>query len=113
MNNLQEYFKKIYEGPVGGDCCYNEIYEAVKPVTVQELCDYIISNDKEWGYIGIACPGATFGNPNVEYCNGKYVDSDHNPIEFKFPSNIANAIVKRIDWGGGWSRADWIFTLWN
>lgn len=111
MNNLREYFKRTYDGPIRGDECSHTIYEAIKPVTVQELCDYIISNDREWGYIGIACPGTIFGNPNVEYFHGKYVDSKRNPIEFKFPPNIANAIVKRIDWDGGWSRADWIFTL--
>lgn len=111
MENLSDYFKITYDGPIRGDCCSHTIYEAIKPVTIQELCDYIISNDREWGYIGIACPGTIFGKPNVEYFHGKYVDNKRNPIEFKFPPNIANAIVKRIDWDGGWSRADWIFTL--
>lgn len=111
MNNLNEAFKQTFCGPVRGDCCSHDIYVAIKPVTVQELCDYIISNKGEWGYIGIACPGTIFGEPNVEYFHGKYVDSKRNPIEFKFPPHIANAVVKRIDWDGGWSRADWLLTI--
>ena len=113
MNSLKERFANIYSGPIRGDETSHEIYMAIpsKPTTVQELCDYIISNDREWGYIGIACSGTIFGKPNVEYFHGKYVDSERNPIEFKFPPNIANATVKRIDWDGGWSRADWLFTI--
>lgn len=114
MKNINDYFRITYESPVYGDCTYSAVYEAIKPVTVQELCDYILSNDREWGCIGIAYPGMTFGDPgdpNIEYFHGEYVDKKRNPIEFKFPLNIANAIVKRIDWHGGWSNADWILTL--
>ena len=111
MLNFHECFKKTYSGPVRGDECSHTIYEAIKPVTVQELCDYIISNKNEWGYIGISYPGTVFGNPNVEYSDGQYVDRENNPIEFKFPPDIASKIVKRIDWTGGWSRADWLFTI--
>ena len=111
MNDIYECFQLTYSGPIRGDCCSHDIYEATKPVTVQELCDYIISIKGEWGYIGIACPGEIFGKPNVEYFHGEYVDGKRNPIEFKFPPRIANSIVKRIDWDGGWSRGDWILTL--
>ena len=111
IENLNDFFRKTYDGPIGGDCTSIEKYEAIKPVTVQEVCDYVISNKGEWGYIGIGCPGAIFGNPNVKYFHGEYVDGNRNPIKFRFPPNIANAKVKRIDWHGGWTRADWILFL--
>ena len=111
MKNISECFRRTFCGPIRGDCCSHNVYEAIKPVTVQELCDYIISNDREWGYIGITSPGAIFGEPNVEYSHGQYVDSKRNPIDFKFPPRIANSIVKKIDWDGGWSRADWVLTI--
>ena len=47
----------------------------------------------------------------MEYSGGGYADGEGNPIESGFPPDIANAIVKRIDWDGGWSRADWVLTI--
>lgn len=112
MESILDYFRRTYDGSIRSDCCSHMVFEATKPITVQELCNYILSNDRIWGYIGIACPENTvYGDPNVEYAYGKYVDDKRNPIEFEFPSHIANAIVKRIDWDGGYSRADWVFTI--
>lgn len=105
-------YRIVYSGPVRGDACSHSIYEPAEPFTVQELCDYIISQKGDWGYIGIEKPGTIFGDPNVEYYRGEYVDGQRNPIgNFKFPPQIANAYVKKIDWDGGWSRADWIITI--
>ena len=111
MEDINDCFIQTYCGPIRGDECSDNIYEATEPVTVQELCNYILSNDREWGYIGIACPGTIFGNPNVQYYHGKYVDDNRNQIDFAFPPYIANAIVKRINWNGGWSSANWILTI--
>lgn len=112
MNPIWDNFRKTFSGPIRGDCCSHNIYEAIphKPVTVREMCEYILSTN-EWGYIGIKCPGTIFGDPCVEYYEHQYVDKDRNPIRFQFPSDIANAVIKKIDWDGGWSRGDWLFTL--
>lgn len=108
MNKL----RKVFSGELRGDCCSHDIYEPVEPMTVQELCDEIISNERIWGYIGIKKTGTFFGSPQVEYFHGQYVNDKREPIgEFKFPPHIANAQVKRIDWDGGWGRADWLITL--
>lgn len=108
MKNL----RTVYMGEVGGDCTSHDIYESIEPMTVQELCDEIIKNTGEWGYIGIKKPGTIFGDPKVEYFHGKYVDEHRNPIgDFKFPPHIASAYIKKIDWSGGWSRADWVITI--
>lgn len=111
MKDINDCFIQTYCGPIHGDECSENIYEATEPVTVQELCNYILSNDREWGYIGIACPGTIFGNPNVQYYHGKYVDDNRNQIDFAFLLYIANAIVKLINWNGGWSSANWILTI--
>lgn len=104
--------RQVFSGEIRGDCCSHDIYEPIEPMTVQELCDEIIKNKGEWGYIGISKRGTIFGDPNVEYFHGQYVDDKRNPIgDFKFPPQIANAYVKRVDWDGGWSRADWIITI--
>ena len=104
--------KCIYDGPIRGDECSHSIYEVVEPVTVQEFCDYIISNEKIWGTIGIDCPGTIFGDPKVEYAWGKYVDEKRNDIgDFRFPPKIANAYVSKVDWDGGWGYVSWVLTL--
>ena len=113
MKDINDCFIQTYCGAIRGDECSEDIYEAIEPITVQELCNYILSNDREWGHIGIACPRTIYGNPNVHYYHGKYVDDNTNPIDFTFPPHIANAIVKRINWSGGWSSVNWILTIWN
>lgn len=102
----------VFEGPVGSDCCSHNIYKPSEPMTVKELCDDIIKNTKAWGYIGIKDNFHVFGNPNVEYLDGQYVNKQRKPIRnFKFPSKIANAYIEQIDWEGGWSRSDWLITI--
>ncbi len=108
----------INSGSMRGDCCSHSQYKPRNPMTVRELCDYILSNKNEWGYIGINDTSGgyfrnpcTFGNPNIEYWKGNYCDRNRNPIELNFPEDILNSYVKLIDWDGGWSRADWLFTL--
>ena len=106
-------------GPVGGDCCGEVYYQLTRPCTVKELCDYIVANDREWGYIGLERKrgpdgyfhGSLFGEPNIEYFHGKYVDSRRNPIEFNFPEEIANKTVKAVRASGGWSRMDYILEV--
>lgn len=110
--NFNEYFKRIYSSPIHGDETSDSYFEPLKPITVQELCDYIISQKGDWGYIGIKKPGTIFGEPNVEYFHGQYVDNNRNPIgNFKFPPHIANATIKKLCWSGGWSRADYLITI--
>lgn len=101
MKNL----RITYNGPIGGDCCSHKTYEPIEPMTVQELCDEILKDTREWGYIGIREPGTrgtTFGDPHVEYSHGQYEGGQ----DFKFPPQIANAHIKKVDWDGGWSRGD-------
>ena len=104
-------FKVIFRGPIRGDCCSHNIFTLEEPMTVREMCEYILSTD-EWGYIGIydGC-SFSFGSPNTEYIDHHYCDSERNPIEMNWPDKILNAYVKQIDWDGGWSRGDWLFTL--
>lgn len=102
--NFRETFKTVYDGPIGGDCCSTIIYEPKVNVTVQQLLDYIINVSNEWGYIRI-------GNIEVEYNHGKYVDKNKNEINYTWPQQILNMLVKRIRWNGGWSLGDWQIEL--
>lgn len=115
---MDKYLKFKDYGPVGGDCTGPVYFELVGNPTVKELADSIISDDKEWGYIGIydnaASPNgfvSLFGNPHIEYRYGQYVDENYNPIEFNFPEKIANSLVKEVKASGGWSRMDWLFVI--
>lgn len=110
MKTLDEKFKQTYYGPTWGDETHTEKYQAIAPVTVKELCDYILTTD-EWGYIGIYNQGTVFGKPDIEYIHHHYCDSSRNPIEMNFPENILNAQVCEIIWQGGWSRGDWLLKI--
>lgn len=110
MNNCE--LITIYSGSMRGDGCSHNTYKPQEPTTVRELCEYIISNKGEWGYIGINDGHDTiFGNPQIEYFHGIYCDGKRNPIPLNFPEEILNSYVESIDWDGGWSRGDWLITL--
>ena len=98
-------------GEVHGDCTSTVYYELTRPCTVRELCEYIVSNDREWGYIGIKVPGTIFGEPRIEYSGGKFVDKDGNEIKFNFPKDIADKTVKKVHASGGWSRMDYLLEI--
>lgn len=108
---MKGQWKKVYQSEIYGDCTSRMIFEPLEKITVQEMCDWIINESDEWGYIGIKCPGTIFGNPCVEYYHGHYVNRNRDHIEFKFPPHIANAVIKRLEWHGGWSNGDWLFAI--
>lgn len=110
---MKELLKFRSMGPVGSDETSEIYFDIVEKCTVKELCDYIIANDKDWGYIGLDSHshGSLFGEPNIEYMDGHYVDKDRNPIEFNFPEEIANKTVESIRAHGGWSRLDYLLTV--
>ena len=103
-------FKVIFKGLIREDCCSRDVYQLEEPMTVKEMCEYILSTN-EWGYIGINCPGTIFGKPYIEYCEHQYVDENRQPIKMNWPESILNAQIKQVIWDGGWSRGDWLFTI--
>ena len=104
-------FKITYKGPVGGDCTQHVIYELEEPMTVRELCEYILSTN-EWGHIGIQDKDSfSYGTPSIEYWKHKYIDENCNPIQIDWPEKILNAYVRKIDWYGGWSLGNWKLTI--
>ena len=110
MNDIWKKMRKVFDGPIRSDCCSHQIYEVIAPLTVREMCEYIITTN-EWGYIGINNGNSIFGNPRIEYINHEYVDENRNPISMNWPERILNAQIKKIDWDGGWSNGDWLFTI--
>ena len=116
---MKELLKYRGMGPVGGDETGEIYFDLVEKCTVKELCDYIVANDRDWGYIGLERKrgpdgyfhGSLFGEPNIAYFHGKYVDGGRNPIEFNFSEEIANKTVKSVRAHGGWSRLDYLLTV--
>lgn len=101
---MEKLLKCTGYGPVWGDCTSDVYYELTRECTVKELCDYIILDKGEWGYINIAKPGTIYdGEPRIEFKGGSYVDKDGNQIEFNMPSHYADKVVKKVKAHGGWS----------
>ena len=104
-------FRKVYQSNIHGDETSDSAYIVLEPITVQEMCDYILTT-KEWGYIGIKQGDwFPFGNPKIEYMEGYYCDENRRPIEMNFPQHILKSQIKKMYWSGGWSRGDWLFEI--
>ncbi len=106
---IKNNFKCMYRGEIGGDCTSTNIYVAIAPVTVKQMCEYIISRTGEWGEIGITTNQRiyfTFDCKNhFEYAHGKYVNKIY------LSPQIANSVIKKIRWHGGWSNSDYILYI--
>jgi hypothetical protein len=111
MNN----FKCIHRGEISGDCTSVDIFEATAPVTVKQMCDYIISQTSEWGEIGITTNQQIHFTSDCEnhfeYFHGTYVDRNRSPIKIYLSPQIANSIIKKIRWHGGWTNADYLLYI--
>ena len=86
-----------------GDETAGYAVELTKEYTVQEFVNEVVSNKREWGYIGISCGRATFGNPNCEYKLGKLLS--------ELPSEIMTKKIASAKASGGWSRMDYLLEL--
>ena len=107
-----KYLKRKGIGEIHGDCTSSVYFELKGDPTVKQLCDDILTNVNEWGYIGIAeKTGGLFGDPHIQYFNGKYVDANRHLIDFNLPEEIANSKVRDVEANGGWSRMDYLLYL--
>ena len=93
----------ISYGPQGSDCTGSYYITPKKSFTVRDFVNAVIADTREWGYIGIAAPRATFGNPNIEYKCGK--------LTANFSDEILNKQVLELFGSGGWSRSDYILKI--
>lgn len=98
----KKLFKVVGYGPVCGDQTCDIYLQLLHTCTVQELCDYILVKNTEWGRFEL------FNNEDcfVEYSKGKYIGSPT-----KFPPHIANASVKEVYAHGGWGNMDYIIKI--
>ena len=94
----------ISYGPQGSDCTGSYYITPKKSFTVRDFVNAVIADTREWGYIGIAAPRATFGNPNIEYKWGELITAN-------FPDEILNKQVLELSGSGGWSRSDYILKI--
>ena len=93
----------ISYGPQSGDYTSPYYITPKKSFTVRDFVNAVIADTREWGYIGIAAPRATFGNPNIEYKCGK--------LTANFSDEILNKQVLELSGSGGWSRSDYILKI--
>ena len=111
-----KYLKFKGMGKEYSDCTAEHFYEVVGNPTVRELCDDIITNKGEWGYIGIhnkdaGFMGGLFGDPCIEYYHGIYVDENRKEIQFNIPDECANKKVVRVRASGGWSCMNYLLEV--
>lgn len=91
-------------GPTRGDCTapYSVTFE--KPMTVRSLVSEVVSNERDWGYIGIKNEKEPFfGDPCCEYRWGRLLT--------ELPPEIMDRNIEAISANGGWTRMDYILTL--
>lgn len=102
-------------GEIGGDCTGPMYFKLARECTVRELCDFIVANKGEWGYIRIQAlyPGFDLSEmkSEIEYFHGDYVNRNREKILFDLVDDVANAIVTKVDAHGGWSNVDYILTV--
>lgn len=96
-------FKLIKNGPEGSDCTALYIVQLDKEYTVREFVKTVLSNDKEWGYIGIHNGESFFGNPKCEYRYGKLLSF--------LPKELRDKKVKSAEANGGWSYMSYLLVL--
>lgn len=96
-------FELHQSGKTRGDCTAPYSVTLKKQYTVAEFVADVVSNDDEWGYIGIEDGDPFFGNPCCEYRWGKLLSF--------LPSAIQSQKIKSVKADGGWSRMDYLITL--
>jgi len=104
---MSKSFRVVGCGEVRGDCSAEYKIEVTKGATVSEVISDILSDTREWGYIGIRSTTEVFGEHNFEYRYGKILSNK----EGSFWKRIADRKVKAIKGEGGWSRSDYQFVL--
>ena len=94
-------FNKV-SGPHGDGSSYYTV-QTSRECSVQEVVDYAVAREKEWGYIGIDNGSAVFGDPCCEYKWGSLLSS--------LPAEVLDKPVGAIQASGGWSRMDFMIEL--
>lgn len=74
-----------------------------KEYIVGEFIDAVLSNDKEWGTIGIHKRGTVFGDPKCEYKYGALLNT--------LPDDILNKKVVSATGDGGWYMMNYILKV--
>lgn len=77
-------------------------------VTVRQVIDDIVSDTREWGYIGIKeyYKKEFFGSHRFEYRNGKKIKPT-NEQDIFFWDSISDWRVVGIEGEGGWSNSNY------
>lgn len=79
-------------GPFGDACSLYNI-KVLKPMSVLDLIDYVLTEKGEWGYIDV-------NEHRLEYRHGRIVSDNLNDAE-------KQTEIKDVFAYGGWSRMDY------
>ena len=90
--------------PERSDCTAPYTVTLHKEYTVREFVNEIVSNEKDWGYIGIA-DGKNWsrGTPHCEYRWGELLST--------LPEEIMDRTIESATADGGWSAMDYKLVL--
>ena len=88
-----------------GDCTAGYEVTLTKKYFVKEFVDEVVSNEREWGYIGIKNEKywSVFGDPNCEYKRGKLISS--------LPDEYLDKEILSAKAVGGYSRMDYLLEV--
>lgn len=95
-NRLKIEFRQI--GRYSGDCTAPFEVVLSKGCTLKELIEAVISNEREWGYVGLE------GVNKCEYRWGKVLFNNFSNAEL-------DCVVDRVTASGGWTRMDYQVVL--
>lgn len=97
-------FRLIQIRPEGSDCTAPYKVELNGEYTVKSFVDDVLLLNNEWGIIGIEDGLSVFGDPHVEYDQGKLKSENFN-------EEIGKLRVLSARAHGGWSRMDYILAV--
>lgn len=74
-----------------------------KEYTVEKFIQAVLTNTRDWGYIGISNGKSVFGKPCIRYEYGRKIDD--------FPEDILCKKVTFATANGAWYRMDYLLVI--
>lgn len=106
---MNKAFELIGYGKQVSDCTSEYILKLDNDVFVRNVIRQILSNETEWGYIGIKTNinNEGYGAHHFEYRYGKIKEETMSENEKYFWKSIEHYKVIGITGSGGWTRSDY------
>ena len=93
-------------GKTGGGETSPYYIDILAPITVKEVIESQLKDDREWGDFRII----TKKTNNIYDNSTVWIEYRHGKLLNEIPEEYANKFVTKMGGSGGWSRSD--FTMW-